>query len=62
MAPTAGKTAVTRQWLETIVALGEAHAVDLDDRLMIVDFLLVTWVELPGWDFRGVTTSGPSSS
>ena len=46
IARAAGETAAARRGLEAIVAWGEAHAGDLDDRLMIVDFLLVAWVEL----------------
>lgn len=46
IARAAGETAAARLGLEAIVAWGVAHAGDLDDRLMIVDFLLVAWVEL----------------
>lgn len=46
IARAAGETTAARRGMEAIVAWGEAHASDLDDRLMIVDFLLVAWVEL----------------
>jgi hypothetical protein len=48
----AGETAAARRGLEAIVAWGEAHAGDLDDRLMIVDFLLVAWIALARLELR----------
>lgn len=46
IARASGETAMARQLLGAIVAWGEAHANGVDDRLMLVDFLLVAWIEL----------------
>lgn len=52
LALTAGKVTTARHGLEAIVAWGEANADDLDHLLLIVDVLLVAWIELARLEVR----------
>ena len=47
-----GETAVARQQLTAIIAWSHDHADDLDDLVMIVDFLLVAWITLAKLELR----------